>query len=66
MTTDSVYMADVTRVLQGGIITGALLADDEDSWGLKVVLPDGTVKYCWVDCDAEGNGPGWLTIEDGE
>jgi len=23
-------------------------------------------KVCWVDCDPEGNGPGWLQIEEKE
>jgi hypothetical protein len=32
---------------------------EEPEWGL--LFTDGTVA--WVDRDAEGNGPGWLTIQ---
>jgi len=70
MTTDSEYMSqEILEKLVGWRIVGSALSDDGESFGLIVQSPRHNVnegpkrKTVWVDCDAEGNGPGWLNIE---
>lgn len=36
---------------------------EEPAFGLKLRKPDGSEVVLWVDQDAEGNGPGWLTLD---
>ena len=61
--TQSKYMADmITEKLAGATITGG--AEASPSFGMCVTLKGGKKVSVWVDCDAEGNGPGWLSIED--
>jgi len=54
------------KKLTGGTITG-FIVDDSDEWatfiGLQVTMPSGAVKNVWVQRDTEGNGPGFLSIE---
>lgn len=60
------YMAEeIGKKLIGCRITGALISDDGESFGFRVENggPDGPIAV-WVDCDPEGNGPGWLSIEE--
>lgn len=61
---DVEYAADnVVNPLVGFKITGAALDKENESYGL--VLEKGKKKkIAWVDCDPEGNGPGWLQVED--
>jgi hypothetical protein len=57
------YMAEkINENLIGGRITGAMITEDGESFGLKVSSPIGRFQV-WVDRDPEGNGPGWLSIE---
>lgn len=51
----------------GGCVTG--IAWDDESFGnpvpvLLVKLPSGCILQCAVMCDPEGNGPGFLDIEE--
>lgn len=72
MSTDAKYMAEqINAKLAGGQIRNAVATEDGESFGFDVVVKaEGRGNYnvlrVWVDCDAEGNGPGWLNIEDGE
>ena len=61
--TDSEYMANaINEKLAGAKISGAILNADKSSFGFRVVN-HGKQYLVWVDCDAEGNGPGWLDIQ---
>jgi len=68
MSTDSEYMAAmIADKLVGGQIRGAIIDEDHESFGFDVVLKakgrgNYSVHRVWVNCDAEGNGPGWLDI----
>jgi len=63
------YMADaIGKELVGTTIKGSLITPDGESFGFQVVRKaPGRGNYdvidVWVDCDPEGNGPGWLNIE---
>ena len=53
--------------LVGHTITGGVKDDTGEYWGFCVEGKRGgkTVKkVVFVNCDPEGNGPGWLEIED--
>jgi hypothetical protein len=54
---------EVTKRLAGAVILGGMITPDGEAWGFEVELKDGTTKHVWVDCDPEGNGPGWLAID---
>jgi len=61
--------SEIAQKLGGGTIHKALISDDSESFGFEVVVKgDGRGNYnvlaVWVDCDAEGNGPGWLSISE--
>ena len=65
MSTDAKYMIkNINEHLVGATIVGAISSkyDDDESFGL-LVKRDNTEFPVWVDCDAEGNGPGWLSFE---
>lgn len=70
MSTNTEFMAaEISEKLRGGVIRNALITDDKESFGFQVVVKgEGRGNYdvlnVWVDCDAEGNGPGWLNVED--
>jgi hypothetical protein len=61
---DVTYAAEQLKQLVGGKITDTVVASDGESYGFVVKTKGGTEKVCWVDCDPEGNGPGWLQIEE--
>ncbi len=71
MSTDCEYMAaQVNEKLRGVTIRNAVISEDKEAFGFEVVRKaKGRGNYdvftVWVDCDAEGNGPGWLSMEDG-
>lgn len=49
--------------LVGYKVTGVCADRGGESYG--IVMEKGKdKKLCWIDCDPEGNGPGWLEIED--
>jgi hypothetical protein len=61
---DVEYAADnVVGPLVGFKITGVALDKENESYGL-VIERGKSKKIAWVDCDPEGNGPGWLQVED--
>lgn len=60
------YLAEkITRELTGATIIGPIRSaeDPPKSFGFEAEKPDGTRVLCWLDQDAEGNGPGWISIE---
>lgn len=60
---NSEFMVEkINESLVGGTITGALITEDSEGFGLRVVTKKGTFQV-WVDRDPESNGPGWLAIE---
>ena len=69
MSHDNEYMvAQINEHLAGTTIKNAVISDDKQSFGLIVVKKaKGRGNYTefpvWVDRDAEGNGSGWLSIE---
>lgn len=54
--------------LVGGTIVGTIVDPDGNGYesfcGIQVKMPSGAVKNVWVQRDTEGNGPGFLAIED--
>ena len=62
---DVTYAADKLKELVGYKIVDTVMTPDNDSYGF-VVQKGKAKKVCWVDCDPEGNGPGWLQIEEKE
>lgn len=63
MSTDPRYSANlIIDKLIGATITGA--AETEESFGIVARLENGNEVVIWIDQDAEGNGPGWITIEE--
>jgi hypothetical protein len=69
--TDVEYAADQLKELVGFKIIDTVVTPDNSSYGFIVERADEVEthvfgperKVCWVDCDPEGNGPGWLNIE---
>ena len=60
MSHDNQYMIErIKKELVGRRIMGPALSDDNQSFGF--VLDNDLVV--WIDRDAEGNGPGWLSME---
>jgi hypothetical protein len=53
----------IQRQLIGSEIIVSLKTEDGESFGFRVKTRDKRVLDVWVDCDAEGNGPGWLAIQ---
>ena len=60
---DVTFAADLLKPLVGYKILATTITPDSSSYGF-VVEKGKSRKTCWVDCDPEGNGPGWLQIED--
>ena len=77
MSTNAEFMAnEISAKLAGWTIVQATVdspdpyAGDQQSFGFVVGRRNPKTKLVerktvWVDCDAEGNGPGWLNMEDG-
>ena len=69
---DVTFAADQLKQLVGFKIVDTVITPDSDSYGFVVERADEIEthvlgpdrKVCWVDCDPEGNGPGWLQIEE--
>jgi len=59
---DVTYAAEQLKKLIGGTITDTVMTPDSESYGF-VVEKDGNATVCWVDCDPEGNGAGWISME---
>ena len=58
----------VLRALVNGTITSVVeTPDDEDHfYGLKIKTKTGKTVTAWIQCDPEGNGPGFLNIQEDE
>jgi len=67
MSTDQNYMIDeISKKLVGGRIENPFQDPEGEFFGFHVRMPGQTDEQrlqVWVQCDAEGNGPGWLNIE---
>ena len=65
---DVKYAVKRLEKLVGWQIVGTVSTPDDTSYGFVVQRDShGTAiqkKVCWVDCDPEGNGPGWIQIEE--
>ena len=53
----------------GATITGLAVDDTnndfgDDIWALKLTTKDGRAAMAWIMADPEGNGPGFLAIDD--
>jgi hypothetical protein len=60
---DTEFLAEKIRdELAGATISGPVLSADGESFGFEAVRPDGSRVLCWIDRDAEGNGPGWINV----
>ncbi len=71
MTTDAEFQLKEMAILMGGKIVNPIRSGDADDWGgemfgFQVKCKDGKTRNVWVQCDAEGNGCGWLAIEEDE
>lgn len=47
-----------------GLARSGKSEQDEEIFGLDVVLSTGEKKTFWILCDFEGNGPGGFSLED--
>lgn len=64
---DARYCLEQCKKLIGYQIVSICEDPENNSYGLMVEKIDGPktdAKLCWIDCDPEGNGPGFLQIED--
>ena len=65
---DVKFAADELRKLIGFQIVDTVVSGDWGSYGFIVQRdPCGesiVKKACWIDCDPEGNGPGWISVEE--
>ena len=70
MSSDTEYMIEtIKNQLTGTQIRNAIMDSTGEFFGFQVVKKaEGRGNYdvltVWVNCDAEGNGPGWLDIEE--
>lgn len=64
---DVLYAAEQLKTLIGWQIVDTVITPNNDAYGFVVRRdPHGKPverKVCWVDCDPEGNGPGWISIQ---
>lgn len=65
---DVKFAAEECKKLVGFQIVGVCQDPENESYGLIIERdPHGEPierKLCWIDRDPEGNGPGWLQVED--
>ena len=58
-------LANMNKKLVDGKITGTCATEDGESYG--IIVKNGNKEFrCWIDCDPEGNGPGFMKIEEGQ
>lgn len=58
------YLLDeLNEKIVGGRITSTIATTDGESFGIRVEV-NGKRFNCWIDCDPEGNGPGFVGIEE--
>lgn len=62
------HLVEHLMSLQGGTILGVAVTTDDvgahDRIAALIVEKDGKKMNCWILRDPEGNGPGWLDIEE--
>lgn len=64
MSTNTQFQLDaINKKLVNATIVGAAVDQHDEFFGLVVEGPDMPRQIVWVQCDAEGNAPGWLAIE---
>jgi len=69
MSSDVEYMVEQLNELVGYKITGTVITEDKEGYGLVLEHPavpgvsPPDRKTAWIDCDAECNGPGWVSIQ---
>ncbi len=63
---DAEYAAKECEKLVGYEIVGVCRDPENGSYGLIISKeePEPSQKLCWIDMDPEGNGPGWIQVED--
>lgn len=65
---DARYCAEQCKQLIGYQIVGICQDPENNSYGFILERdPHGepiSTKHAWIDCDPEGNGPGFVSIED--
>lgn len=59
----------IVNELVGGTITGVISTPDTNEFSYGFIVQHGkgdnkVEKRCWIDCDPEGNGPGFIQIEE--
>lgn len=65
MSSDATYMTrQILEQLVGKTIVCPILDTDDEFYGFQVVDTAGNRQNVWVSSDAEGNGAGWLSIEE--
>ncbi len=52
------------RVIGGRVVDVEVLDGDDPLACLVVERADGTEVLLWIMCDPEGNGPGWIDVQD--
>jgi len=64
------YMIEQLQPFRGAVL-GRPVTEDTDNgsppegfFGLTLKRKDGKAFVLWVNCDPEGNGPGWLDIQE--
>lgn len=62
------HLIDHLMSLQGGTVLGVAVTTDDvsdhDRTAALIIEVKGKKYNCWIMRDPEGNGPGWLDIED--
>ena len=65
---DVTFAADQLKQLVGFQIVDTVMTEDGESYGFIVQRDQHGKsierKVCWIDCDPEGNGPGWVSIQE--
>ena len=66
---DARYCAEQCKELIGYCIVGICQDPENNSYGFILEPADdaelaGETKHAWIDCDPEGNGPGFVQVED--
>lgn len=58
-------LAQMEGLMGGTILQRCTTGDDDyqDFVGFVVKCRDGKQRVCWIQCDTEGNGPGFLAVE---
>ena len=64
----SEFESRALNALVGGKITGVVeTPDNEDHfYGLEIKIGAGKTVTAWIQCDPEGNGPGFLSVQEDE